>query len=204
MNKLVAAWFLLSSGLACLAQVNSSDLGSTTAPPPNPDLVLAVSLSGTNAIPANTSLCGGSGKFTLTGNVLSYDVGLPFPNLAPTSGGIYGPAGSGTNADVIFAWTNYSIVPGSPNSTFKGAWQYKGTCTLTSDQLDQLRAGLWYVNVSSAEFPDGELRGQITISAASPTADGTAPPVIVPDLVNAQNSTGAQDRVVPKQLPASK
>jgi len=195
MNKLVAALFLLSPGPVCLAQVDTSDPGTTTTPPVNPDVVLAVSLSGTNVVPANTSLCSGSGKFTLSGNVLSYEVGLPFPNLAPTSGGIYGPAGNGTNADVIFAWTNYAIVPGAPSSTFKGAWQYKGTCTLTSDQMDQLKAGLWYVNVGSADFPDGELRGQITIPAAAP-ADGLAPPVIAPDL--------AQDRVVLKQVPGSK
>src|SRR6266478_794911 len=138
MNKFLAVLLILSPGSLCLAQgVDAPDTGSTITPP-DPTLVIPVYLSGTNVVPANTSLCGGSGTFTLSGNVLSYEVGLPFPNLAPTSGGIYGPAASGINGDPIFAWTNYVIVPGSPNSAFKGAWQYKGSCTLTAEQTDQL------------------------------------------------------------------
>jgi hypothetical protein len=37
----------------------------------------------------------------------------------------------------------------------------KGTATLTDEQAKDLQAGLWYFNVHTAKFPDGELRGQL-------------------------------------------
>jgi hypothetical protein len=38
----------------------------------------------------------------------------------------------------------------------------KGMATLTDQQAKDLQAGLWYFNVHSAKFPDGEIRGQLT------------------------------------------
>jgi hypothetical protein len=32
---------------------------------------------------------------------------------------------------------------------------------LTAGQIDELNAGLWYVNVTTGNYPDGEIRGQI-------------------------------------------
>jgi hypothetical protein len=37
----------------------------------------------------------------------------------------------------------------------------KGTATLTDQQAKDLQAGLWYFNVHTAKFPDGEIRGQL-------------------------------------------
>jgi hypothetical protein len=37
----------------------------------------------------------------------------------------------------------------------------EGTATLTDQQLADLQAGLWYVNIHTAKFPDGEIRGQV-------------------------------------------
>ena len=33
--------------------------------------------------------------------------------------------------------------------------------TLTKQQADEVLAGLWYVNVMTEKYPDGEIRGQI-------------------------------------------
>jgi hypothetical protein len=38
-----------------------------------------------------------------------------------------------------------------------------GTATITSQQADDLLAGLWYVNIHSESFPAGEIRGQVTV-----------------------------------------
>ena len=36
-----------------------------------------------------------------------------------------------------------------------------GTCTLTEEQVGQLRDGLMYVNVHTGQYPQGEIRGQL-------------------------------------------
>jgi CHRD domain len=37
----------------------------------------------------------------------------------------------------------------------------KGSATLTDEQSKQLQAGDWYVNVHTAKYPNGEIRGQV-------------------------------------------
>ncbi len=155
--------------------VSTLDSGPTNSVP-LPSFGLAVCLAGTNQVPANASPFRGSGKFRVTGNTLTYSVRLPFPNLSPTGGGIYGPARSGTTGDAILIWTNCCMVPGIPGSTFRGGWEYAGSNTLTPEQLDQLKAGLWYVNIKSASFPAGELRGQLCATAPDADSDGDGIP----------------------------
>lgn len=38
----------------------------------------------------------------------------------------------------------------------------EGKATLTDAQAADLQAGKWYVNVHTAKYPDGEIRGQVT------------------------------------------
>ena len=37
-----------------------------------------------------------------------------------------------------------------------------GSKQLTAAQVAQLRGGFWYVNLHTAAFPGGEIRGQVT------------------------------------------
>ena len=37
----------------------------------------------------------------------------------------------------------------------------KGSATLTDQQAKDLGAGMWYFNIHTAKFPDGEIRGQL-------------------------------------------
>jgi hypothetical protein len=39
-----------------------------------------------------------------------------------------------------------------------------GTATLTDKQATDLEAGMWYFNVHSAKYPDGEIRGQVLMT----------------------------------------
>lgn len=48
----------------------------------------------------------------------------------------------------------------------------QGTATLNVAQIEQIDAGLWYVNILTAPHPVGEIRGQLT---AIPTAEGVRP-----------------------------
>jgi hypothetical protein len=40
-----------------------------------------------------------------------------------------------------------------------------GSATLTDEQITQLQGGMWYFNVHTAEYPDGEIRGQVKAAA---------------------------------------
>jgi hypothetical protein len=64
---------------------------------------------------------------------------------------IHGPADVNASAGVICPLT----VPSAAAGTITG------TCTLTAEQLQQLRDGLMYINIHTAANPSGEIRGQL-------------------------------------------
>ena len=64
----------------------------------------------------------------------------------PKAAHFHGPAGSGQNAPPV---VNIS------------AKIQSGSADLTDQQLADLQAGMWYVNIHTAKFPNGEIRGQV-------------------------------------------
>ena len=120
-------------------------------------------LNGQNEVPSNNSMLTGSGTFTLTGNSLDFLIIIQ-PAFYPISAGIYGPAARGVNGPFIFDLGTPNIVapyPGPPPDP--GHVGYSGSFTLTPQQLSDLENGLWYVNVLTSAYPDGEIRGQIVL-----------------------------------------
>ncbi|HET7848801.1 MAG TPA: CHRD domain-containing protein [Pseudolabrys sp.] len=65
-----------------------------------------------------------------------------------TAAHFHGPAGPGKNAGVA--------IPISPNTS-----PFQGSATLTDEQIKDLEAGMWYVNVHTAANKGGEIRGQV-------------------------------------------
>ena len=123
-----------------------------------------VFLSGTNEVSPNLSISFGLGWFELDGNMLNFAFGgfLPDPTY-PNSAGIYGPAHPGKEGHLIFGNLGWTISP--PYIVYGGGLE------LTPSQIAQLRAGLLYVNIKSAQFPDGEVRGQIVPETPAPERD---------------------------------
>lgn len=67
-----------------------------------------------------------------------------------TGAHIHGPAGSGANAGVVIPFTgNLDAQP------------IMGEVTVTLAQYADMAAGLYYVNIHTARFPGGEIRGQL-------------------------------------------
>jgi hypothetical protein len=72
-----------------------------------------------------------------------------------TNASFNGPAKSGKTAAAIVTVSDVS----NPIS---------GEATLTDAQTSDLTKGLWYVNISTAANPDGEIRGQVKLHVEQP------------------------------------
>ena len=109
-------------------------------------------LAGVSEVPPNGSAGRGELEATYNPSNREFDWRLRFSGLSGpvTAAHFHGPAGAATNAPVA--------VP--LNSTFVGTWQ-RSEVTLTEAQAADLLAGRWYVNVHTAQFPNGEIRGQV-------------------------------------------
>jgi len=111
---------------------------------------MGAALNGASQVPPNASSGTGSAAIKLDGDILSWTIvysGLTGP---VTGAHFHGPAPANANAGVIVPFAG-SL--GSPIS---------GSQRLTAAQVAQLRSGLWYVNLHTAAFPGGEIRGQVT------------------------------------------
>jgi hypothetical protein len=132
-------------------------------------IVFQATLTGSAEVPPNSDPTIGTGTFSLDANVLSFHVDVPAVTFIAQSAFIQGPALPGVNGPVIFDLGGPTFRPGNdfgvpPGyrffSPFDGTFG-AGPFTLTDAQIAQLESGLWYVNVTSASNPDGQVRGQI-------------------------------------------
>ena len=115
-------------------------LGASEVPPPG------VAGAGTRAgarDPASRTL-----TYTLTWSGLTGTA---------TAAHFHGPAGPGVAAGVQVPIRAKS----DPGANAALVSPINAQAILTADQVGQLENGQWYVNVHSARFPKGELRGQV-------------------------------------------
>ncbi|MGE3309153.1 MAG: DUF4394 domain-containing protein [Limisphaerales bacterium] len=121
-------------------------------------------LSGGAERPASVATAGtGFATFRLTGHELALDVsyrGLGSPAVAAH---IHGPAGSSEAGGVMI-----DLAPFHQGS-FGTFGAFRGTVTLTPEQLGAIVDGKAYVNIHTTGFGGGEVRGQIR-----PVIDGMA------------------------------
>ncbi len=119
-------------------------------------------LSGQQEVPANASTAFGCGRFVVDtdANTMSYRIVVGNLSAAETAAHIHGVADPGVNAGVQHA------LPAGPVKI--GIWNYPEA--LENDIL----AGRMYVNVHTAAFGGGEVRGQIVTHVA--VLDGTQEP----------------------------
>jgi hypothetical protein len=111
--------------------------------------VMNVPLSAKNEVPPNSSTGSGNARVELDGNVLKWNVTYSGTTGPVTAGHFPGPAQPGANAGVVVPFAGPLTSP------------IVGSATLTPTQVDQVKQGLWYVNLHTAAHPGGELRGQV-------------------------------------------
>ena len=105
-------------------------------------------MKGSSEVPPTDSAASGSADVTLDTNTkkLSWTVSSSGLSGEATAAHFHGPAAPGANADPVVDIS---------------AAIAKGTADLSDQQLADLQAGKWYINIHTAKFPDGEIRGQV-------------------------------------------
>jgi hypothetical protein len=118
---------------------------------------LMATLTGTEEVPSNASAGTGTVEATYDtdSNVLNYTITYSGLTGDATAAHFHGPAAPGENAPPAVP------IEGSLASPIAG------TATLTDEQEAQLLGGQWYFNLHTAQYPDGEVRGQVLQAAAS-------------------------------------
>lgn len=114
----------------------------------NPNIVFKATLTGAQEVPANASTATGSATlvYDSIGKVFSLSVTHTIPN--PTNGHVH-KAPVGVSGGAIF-----------PFASFTSPISYTSPVLDATQQAD-LKANLYYVNIHTAAFPGGEIRGQL-------------------------------------------
>ncbi len=132
-----------------------------------PSLLFVANLTGAQETPPNNSTAVGRASLVLSPDEKTARVSLTFTGLSSgqTDAHIHGPAVPGVSAPPVFP------LPLGQLSDF--------SITLTPVQVQDLKNGLFYVNVHSSNFPTGEIRGQFGSSLSAVTMQFSATGYVV-------------------------
>jgi CHRD domain len=105
-------------------------------------------LKGSTEVPPTDSAATGHADVTLDTDAKKLSWKLTYSGLTgdATAAHFHGPAAPGENAPPVIDISKMIE---------------NGTADLTDVQLDALQAGKWYVNIHTAKYPNGEIRGQV-------------------------------------------
>ena len=120
-----------------------------------PSQLFVANLNGAQEVPATNSAGAGSATLVLSPDEKTARVALTFSGISgpQTDAHIHGPAAVGVTAPALFP------LPLGPIDDFQ--------INLAPAQVQDLKAGLFYINVHSATFPGGDIRGQFQTSATA-------------------------------------
>ncbi|HME71849.1 MAG TPA: CHRD domain-containing protein [Myxococcota bacterium] len=128
-----------------------------TTPPAHAMLItFTATLDGSQQVPLNASTATGFGTVVLDDVADTMKVDLSWQGLSgpAIAAHIHGPGAAGTNAAILFPFANVpAVISGSMPEQM---------IPITPAQIADLEAGLYYMNIHTAMFPLGEIRGQLT------------------------------------------
>ena len=138
-------------------------------------IVFIATLSGANEVPPNGSPATGSGTFTLDDVANTLAVNESFSGLtAPdTAAHIHCCALPGTNTPVVLSFTAFfptGVTAGTFNHTFTLATDLSGITVAAF--ISGLKSSQAYANIHDANFPGGEIRGQLIAVVPEPASLG--------------------------------
>ena len=154
-----------------------------------PRVLFVATLNGAQETPPNNSTATGRGTLLLSPDEKTARVSLSFSGLssAQTDAHIHGPATLGVSAPAIFP------LPLGQISDFE--------INLTPAQVQNLKNGLFYINVHSSNFLTGEIRGQFASSLSAQSVQFGASSYVVNE--NAGNVVVTVTRIGNVSNPAT-
>ncbi len=125
-------------------------------------------MSGARVVPASPSGGRGIARLTVTDDESSVIVTVFWSShiTAPPTIRVHGPAVPGANGPVLFT------VPTTIDTQTRRI--VTQAFPIAPAQLQDLKAGRWYVDIVNGAFPGGEIRGQIEVNAALTASLSTA------------------------------
>ncbi len=170
----------VADGMHSLTAVTTDAAGaSTTSTPVTVNVlnmpVINVSTSAAEVFPATSSAATGTGQLTI--NLITGAMSGTVTNTGINATSVQIQQGfAGTTGPVV---VNLTQSGSDPNG-----WDVPAGTTLTADQVTALLAGQMYVNVNSAAFPTGEIRGQIQPQGIDVAVAALAGSQVVPPATN--------------------
>nr|WP_237357789.1 CHRD domain-containing protein [Piscinibacter gummiphilus] len=113
---------------------------------------LGAKLTASAEVPPNPSTGSGTleARYNTDTQVLKWKVTYTGLTGPVTAAHFHGPAAPGTNTGVVVPFSGPLASP------------IEGEAKLSAIQASDLLAGKWYVNLHTAAYPGGEIRGQVT------------------------------------------
>lgn len=123
-------------------------LALSGAPAFGETMMFKADLKGTSEVPPSDSSGSGNAMVTLdtTGKTVAWKITYSGLTGDASAAHFHGPAAVGANA--------------GPAVDISGKIA-EGSAPVTDQQIADLQAGKWYLNIHTAKFPDGEIRGQL-------------------------------------------
>jgi hypothetical protein len=150
---LIAAIVFSATAVAC-------DDDDDVVTPKDPTFV--TTLNGAGEFPVRNVPGVGTATIVKKNGTYTYTVTYSGMSGPLTGGHIHGPAGVGVNANVIVPFNDAVGAPAT--GTLSGTFASTNTAAISNDSLDVLmRNGNAYVNLHTAQFTGGEIRGQLTL-----------------------------------------
>jgi hypothetical protein len=118
-------------------------------------LNMTAELNGASEVPANDSAGTGTLEATYDTDTKMFTWTVTYEGLTgdATAAHFHGPAAPDANAGPVVPIEGDLASP------------IEGSATLTDEQATQLQDGMWYFNLHTAQYPDGEIRGQVMKAA---------------------------------------
>ena len=112
-------------------------------------------LNGASEVPANSSTATGTANLVYNNSSKTFNITVTYTGMTATNAHIHKGA-VGVSGPPVFPFTSFS----SPI--------YFTSTTLDATQIIDLGSNLYYVNLHSTAYPDGEIRGQLIKQTSSP------------------------------------